>query len=199
MEGFSLWAMAKLLLKPLTDFFINRMKTAKAKKVDLNRFYVELTDVRDKAIDAIRLLAGEHNRCNDPIERRGRRWNSYGPISSPFRIDFFTIKGIFERQYEDFTTDQRRTIGEVFEFADEYNTDVAELKLLNGKMYSDFRRSFAVGPIATLATLVFLTTKLIEHRERFKVSDTETATTAVQKVLDGWNIRLFDIQFSDPD
>lgn len=175
------------------------MKAAKAKKVDLNRFYVELTDVRDKAVDAIRLLAREHNRRHDPKERRGRHLNSYGPVSSPFRIDFFTIKGIFERQYEDFTTDQRRTIGEIFEFADEYNTEVAELRLLNGKMYSEFRWDFAAGPIITLATLVFLATKLIEHRERFKISSTETASTAVHKVLDGWNIRLFDFQLSDAD
>lgn len=191
--------MAKLLFKPFADFFMNRLKAAKAKKVDLNRFYVELTDVRDKAVDAIRLLANEHNRRNDPIERRGRRWNTYGPISSPSRIDFFTIKGIFERSYEDFTSEQRRTIGELFEFADEYNAEVAKLRLLAGKMFSDFEWDFAAGPIATLATLVFLTTKLIELRERFKVSDAETATTAVQKVLDGWDIRLFNVQFSDPD
>ncbi|MCU1750087.1 hypothetical protein [Pseudomonas sp. 6D_7.1_Bac1] len=198
-ETFSILATLKLLVKPFADFFWGRWKESKGKQVGLNRFYVELSDVRDRAVEAIRLLAKEHNRRNDPKERRGRSLDSYGPVSAPYRIDFFTIRGILEKQYEDFTPDQRRRIGEVFEFVREYNECVDTLRLLNGKTFSEFEWGFALKPITALATIVFLTVKLIEQKERLNISDSETGRTAIQKVLDGYGIKLHDAILSEPE
>ncbi|TEA58667.1 hypothetical protein [Pseudomonas sp. CH235] len=199
-EPFSwLLGILKFLAKPVFDFFAARRKTARDRKVTLDRFYVELEDAKNHALESMKLLANEHNRRNDPAERAGRRWDRYGPISSASRLEFFAIKGIYERHYEDFSLDQRRAIPKVFLFADRYNSLLADLDALHGEMFSKYEWDFAAKPVVTLATFVFLTAMLVEQKERFKVAETETSTSIVQKVLDGWNIRMYGIELEDAE
>nr|WP_314639895.1 hypothetical protein [uncultured Pseudomonas sp.] len=194
-----LLGLCKFLAKPLFDYFAARRKTARDRKTSLDRFYVELEDAKNHALDSMRLLAQEHNRRNDPIKRDGRRWDRYGPISSASRLEFFAIKGIYERHYEDFSIDQRRAIPKVFEFADRYNSLLASLDALHGETFSKFEWDFAAKPVVTLATFVFLTAMLIEQKERFKIADSETSTSIVQKVLDAWNIRMHGIELEEAE
>lgn len=199
MEPVSTSSIFKVVFKPIADFFIGRWKASKAKAVDLNRFYVELTDVRDKAVDAIRILAREHNRRNEPDERAGRRWDRYGPISSPSKIEFFTVRSIFTAQYEDFTAAQRSAVAQIFEFADEYNAKLAGLNLLRGENFDKFEWGFAVSPIATLASMAFLLAKMVDLKERFQIKDSETSTSAILTVLEAYKIKLHDVEFEEAE
>lgn len=198
-EPVSVLGIVKLAVKPLWQWFQGKRKAAQSKNQALHHFYTELADVRDRAVDAIRLLAGEHNRRNDPTQRGGRRHDEYGPIATPLRLEFFGIKSIFEQHYVDFSPEQRRAMAQVFEFADEYNGKLTELRELSRKKYSEIRFGFAVGPVMTLSTFVYLTTRLIEQKERYRLAESETAGGVVIKVLDGYHIKLYDVVFGDPE
>lgn len=197
-EPFSFLGVVKLAVKPLWEWIQGKRKTAQSKNRALHHFYTELADVRDRAVDAIRLLAGEHNRRNDPTQRGGRNHDEYGPIATPLRLEFFGTKAIFEQHYVEFSPEQRKAMAQVFEFADEYNGKLTELRELSRKKYSEIRFGFAVGPVMTLATFVYLTTRLIEQKERYRLADSETAGGVVIKVLDGYHIKLYDVIFGDP-
>ncbi|ANC80082.1 hypothetical protein [Pseudomonas putida] len=187
------------ILKPLADLFLGRWKNSKAKAEELERFYLELSDVRDKAVEAIRILAEEHNRRNDPYVRAGRRWDRYGPISSPSRIEFFAVRSIFTSRYGDFTAGQRQAFKQVLEFADAYNEHLARLNLLHGEHFDKFDWGFAIQPIGTLASMAFLLAKMVELRERFHIKDSETSTSAVQAVLSAYQIALYDVEFEEAE
>jgi hypothetical protein len=197
-EPVSVLGIVKLAVKPLWQWFQGKRKAAQSKTQALHHFYTELADVRDRAVDAIRLLAGEHNRRNDPAQRGGRRHDEYGPIATPLRLEFFGIKSIFEQHYVEFSPEQRKAMAQVFEFADEYNGKLTELRELSRKKYSEISFGFAVGPVMTLSTFVYLTTRLIEQKERYRLAESETAGGVVIKVLDGYHIKLYEVVFGDP-
>lgn len=193
------WGVVKAVVGPVFSHFSGKRKEAAKRQQALARFYLELGDVRDRAIDAIRLLATEHNRRNDPAIRNGRRWTTYGPISSPSRIEFFTIRDIFTAQYEDFTSPQREAIAQVFEIADDYNADLASLQLLRGANFDEFDWSFALGPIASLASMAFLLAKMVELKDRFQIKDSETSTSAIETVLSAYGVNLHNAVFEEAE
>lgn len=192
-----LFGALKFLPKFVFDFLLGRYKEKKQKKRTLERFYLILTDVRDRALDGLRTLAAEHNRRNDPFVRNGRKWSEYGPVASPFKVDFFSLRQLFESQYEDFTPEQRDGITQILQLADDYNALLDGLRLLDGKSYNEYEWGFAISPAGTLASVIYLADKLALLRERFFIPAPETATSAVEKVFAGYKIHMHEVVFEE--
>lgn len=192
-----LFGALKFLPKLLIDFLLGKYKEKKQRKRTLDRFYLILADVRDRALDGLRTLEGEHNRRNDPAVRNGRRWGSYGPAATPFKIEFFSLRTLFEQQYEDFTPQQRNGITELLQLAEDYNEALSELKLEAGKNYDQYDWGFALATAASLASVVYLSSKLVDLRERFIIPRNDTAATSILKVLNGYGIHFYDVNIED--
>lgn len=191
------WGALRLVAKFIGDFFMGKYKERKHQQEKLNTFFIEISDIRDKAVEYLSILASEHNRRNDPSVRAGRKLNEYGPASSPFKLELVTLRKVFEDQYEKFTTNQRDGIKQLLALVDDYNMEVTELHLKNDKMYIDLGWDFAVKPAAHAASITFLAAKLVELRERFQFDESETSTSAINKVLNAYKIYMHNVTFEE--
>lgn len=187
----------KYVAKPVWDWFLGNQKARRERDADLSRVYLELRDILDQAVEALRVLADEHNRRNDPEIRRNRSWASYGPAASPPSIAFHVVPEILQRRYEVFTQAQRSAIKEVFGFVEEYNGLIQSLRLAEKLTYQELEWDFVVRPLGTLASMAYLIAKLCELKERFQLDDSVSAADAMHKVFDSYRIRAFGVEFTD--